>query len=54
MYRNNSKLGGGGRSNQPEASFFKTSTDRINYKQILGFEPRREEEEEQEQAPRVP
>ena len=27
-------------------SFFKSSTDQVNYKQILGFEIRREDEEE--------
>ena len=33
-------------NNRPDASFFKTSTDQINYKQILGFEIRRDEEED--------
>ena len=33
-------------SNRPDTSFFKTSTDQINYKQILGFEVRRDDEEE--------
>ena len=35
-----------GRNGRIEQSFFKTSTDQINYKQILGFELRRDDEEE--------
>ena len=36
----------GGGTNRQDTSFFKTSTDQINYKQILGFEVQRDDEED--------
>ena len=34
-----------------DTTFFKTSTNQINYKQILGFEGKKDEEEEPPQQP---
>ena len=47
VYNNSHHYGASGMtSGMANKSFFKTSTDQISYKQILGFEIRREDEEE--------